>query len=108
MVEIGELIRIAWPWAFAALPVPLLLRRLWRPAGDGAHGTHDALRVPFYAALVALAAPDARVRESTWTRVAALGLVWLLIVAAAARPQRLGDAADIPVTGRDLMLAVDI
>lgn len=105
MVEIGELIRIAWPWAFAALPVPLLLRRLWRPAGDSAH---DALRIPFYEALAALAPPGMRVRESNGGRVAALGLVWLLIVIAAARPQYLGDAADIPVTGRDLMLAVDI
>ncbi len=104
MVEIGDLIRFAWPWALAALPVPLVLRWLWRPAGDE---TASALRVPFYAALVALARPGARPTESNGRRVAALALVWLLIVIAAARPQHLGNAADIPVTGRDLMLAVD-
>ena len=36
------------------------------------------------------------------------GLVWLLLVFAAARPQWVGEVQDLPVTGRDLLLAVDI
>jgi Ca-activated chloride channel family protein len=105
MVEIGELIRFAWPWVFAALPIPFLVRWLWRPADAG---TQDALRVPFYAALAAIAGPGTRARESAALSLAVLAVLWVLVLTAAARPQRLGDAADIPVTGRDLMLAVDI
>ena len=35
-------------------------------------------------------------------------LAWLLLVVAAARPEWLGDAIEVPVSGRDLMLAVDL
>ncbi len=105
MVALGELIQFAWPWVFAALPLPFLVRWLWRAADSG---TQDALRIPFYNALVALTRPGVRVHDSSAVGLAALTLVWLLLLIAAARPQHLGDAADIPITGRDLMLAVDI
>jgi Ca-activated chloride channel family protein len=35
-------------------------------------------------------------------------LAWLLLVAAAVRPQWLGEAEPMPISGRDLMLAVDL
>ena len=35
-------------------------------------------------------------------------LVWVLVVVAAARPQWVGEIETLPVTGRDLLLAVDI
>ena len=39
-----------------------------------------------------------------WLAVAA----WILLVLAAARPERMGDELDVPVSGRNLMLAVDL
>jgi Ca-activated chloride channel family protein len=39
-----------------------------------------------------------------WVAVAA----WVLLVIAAARPERIGDELDVPVSGRNLMLAVDL
>ena len=38
----------------------------------------------------------------------ALCIAWALLVAALARPQFTGDPVNLPTTGRDLMLAVDI
>src|SRR3569833_2400911 len=35
-------------------------------------------------------------------------VIWLLLVAAAMRPQWLGDPVPVPTTGRRLMLAVDV
>jgi Ca-activated chloride channel family protein len=35
-------------------------------------------------------------------------LAWILLVLAAARPERIGDELDVPVSGRNLMLAVDL
>lgn len=93
-----------WLWVFALWPLPLALYFFWRPARND----DDALRVPFYATLAALAGMQRAGRDNRWARLLALLLVWTLVVVAAARPQRVGDAADIPVTGRDLMLAVDI
>ncbi|MBK1722005.1 VWA domain-containing protein [Thiocystis violacea] len=96
------MIVLEWPWALAALPLPLLARLL-RPA---AQDVGLALRLPFDAGLDGLA-PEAR-RGSGWWRLAAAILIWLLLLLAAARPQWLGDPIGLPVAGRDLMLAVDI
>ena len=35
-------------------------------------------------------------------------IAWILLVLAAARPERIGDELDVPVSGRNLMLAVDL
>ena len=35
-------------------------------------------------------------------------LAWSLLVLASARPERVGDEIEIPVSGRNLMLAVDL
>lgn len=94
--------RFAWPWLLLALPLPVLSRWLLPPA----HALNGrALLLPAQTALAGLATePD---RLSRWWRLAAL-LVWLLLLLAAARPQWLGQPIALPVTGRDLMLAVDI
>jgi Ca-activated chloride channel family protein len=92
---------LAWGWLLLLLPLPWLLRRLLAPARQRAL---QALRVPWYG-LVGGAA-------SGWIRrplIAALaGLAWILVVLAAARPQWVGEIEHLPVTGRDLLLAVDI
>ena len=41
-------------------------------------------------------------------RLGAAALAWLLLVAAAARPQNVGETVHLPVTGRSIMLAVDL
>ena len=37
-----------------------------------------------------------------------LWLAWILVIAAVARPQWVGEMVSLPTTGRDLMLAIDI
>lgn len=97
------MIQIAWPWMFLVLPLPLLLR-LWLPPADPVQGA--ALRMPF---LQELARPgdSARLRRRQWP-LALAAAAWLLIVAASARPQWLGDPVALPVSGRDVVLAVDL
>jgi Ca-activated chloride channel family protein len=88
---------------FLVLPLPLLLR-LWLPPAEPAQGA--ALRMPF---LQELARPgeSARLRHRQWPLLLAMA-AWLLIVAASARPQWLGDPVALPVSGRDVVLAVDL
>jgi len=93
---------LAWPWALLVLPLPLLLRWLLPPARPI---SGRALRLPSSVAASGLAVEPER-RSFHW-RGAGL-LVWLLLVLAVARPQWLDDPVALPVTGRDLMLAVDI
>lgn len=96
------MITLAWPWVLAALPLPLLVRLL--PAAAPMVGT--ALRVPFFGELPGAAAGAAG-HPSWWRLIAAL-LAWGLLVVAAARPEWVGAPVNLPVAGRDLMIAVDV
>ena len=93
-----------WPWAFAALPLPWLLRRLTPRCAR----QQPALVVPSMEDFSALTATDYKQREQSLWRLITLSLAWALLLAALARPQFTGDPVNLPTTGRDLMLAVDI
>ena len=94
---------LAWPWALALLPLPLLLRWLLPPARRVGG---RALRLPARTPLAALAgAPE---RHGGRMRLLLAVAAWLLLVLALARPQWLGEPAALPMAGRDLMLAVDV
>jgi Ca-activated chloride channel family protein len=99
------MIHFEWPWLFLALPLPVLARLLLPRADDAVEA---ALRVPGLAAFsLDNAAPSIR-RIPQRSRLWLAALAWLLLVTAAARPVWLGDPIDLPVSGRDLMLAVDL
>ena len=95
------MIHLAWPWMALLLPLPWL-HYLWRtPAEPGG----SIVFVPM-AANLAAASPSATTR-SRWGRLLFAAL-WLLLIAAAVRPQWLGDPQPAPTTGRRLMLAIDV
>jgi Ca-activated chloride channel family protein len=93
----------AWPWLLAALPLPLLVA-WWYPRAPDNPGS--MLRIPFFAAVAA--ARGVRPAQRSRLRLTLATLIWLLLVLAAARPQFVGEAISMPVSGRDLLLAVDI
>lgn len=97
------MITLAWPWVLALLPLPLLAWWFLPPAGDEGGG---AVHLPFEGDLVDEPGTPGgrRAGMAFWVAVA----IWLLLVIAAARPQWLGDPVSVPLSGRDLMLAVDV
>lgn len=97
------MIQFEWWWLLPAWPLPLLLRWLTRPA---AMRQRRALQTPFLADFAG-ASLDTEGGWSRWTLWAALA-AWTALVLAAARPQWLDDPVSLPVSGRDLMLAVDL
>ena len=99
------MMHFAWPWVWLVLPLPWLLGRLLPRA---AAATPAALRVPFFARLQQLAPQHQQTVSAPRLRRWLSYLVWLLLVCAAARPQWLGPPVEIPLSGRDLMLAVDL
>jgi Ca-activated chloride channel family protein len=92
---------LGWPWLLVLLPLPWLIRSLLpeSPTRD-----LQALKVPWYQAVIG--------SHTGWMKRPVLAiaatLVWLLLVFAASRPQWVGEIDTLPVTGRDLLLAVDI
>lgn len=98
------MIEFQWPLVFLLLPLPLLARML-KPARADQRGA--ALIVPAAEDFQSGTGPVALNRRVHWGAWVAL-LSWLMLVTAGARPQWLGDPVALPVTGRDLMLAVDL
>jgi Ca-activated chloride channel family protein len=97
-------IDLQWPWALMLLPLPLLVRLL-RPVPAGQQ--EAALVVPVAEDFLPAQGPASGARRINWVVWMAL-LSWVLLVIAATRPQLLGEPLPLPVTGRDLMLAVDL
>lgn len=91
-----------WWWALLLLPVPLLARFLLPALSN----TELALNVPL---LSGAALSDTVVtRASLRPRRAWLWIFWCCLVVAASRPFWLGEPISRTVSGRDLILAVDI
>ena len=95
---------LAWPWMLLALPLPWLLRAALPPASEA---NEAGLRVPSLSGFAVLADRPARERWLDWRAWLAV-VAWILLVLAAARPERVGDELHVPVSGRNLMLAVDL
>ncbi len=97
------MIHFAWPWLLTILPLPLLIRWLL-PAQ---HPTEQAaLKVPFLADF-SIGQTLSSSQAKQWPLLLA-AIAWLLLVLACTRPQYLGEPIEQAVSGRDLMLAVDL
>ncbi|RBH59972.1 MULTISPECIES: VWA domain-containing protein [Pseudomonas] len=94
----------AWPWLFALLPLPWLMRILLPVADSG----EASLKISFLADLESLARRRARVSLPSWRQQLPFILLWLLLLCAAARPQWLGAPLPLAASGRDLLVAVDL
>ena len=98
------MLEFEWPWLFAVLPLPLLIRWLSKPAGT----QQAALSVPF---IEDFDDPQQQFGSKHSRPVSLLilaAVAWLALVCASARPMWFGDPIELPVKGRDIMLAVDL
>ncbi|MCF6231468.1 MAG: BatB protein, partial [Gammaproteobacteria bacterium] len=96
----------AWPLMGLLLPLPWLLRRLL-PAVKNQQ--HAALRVPFFNELQQLTTQQPTTQTTKFNRSPWLAiLIWCCLVLAIMRPQWLGEPVATPLTGRDLLVAVDV
>lgn len=99
------MIEWVWPWMFILAPFPLAVQR-WVPP---ANTEQVAVRAPFFAQWQALDTQQSHSLRTTSTGTLVLmWLLWLLVLTALARPQWIGDPVELPDSGRDLMMAVDI
>jgi Ca-activated chloride channel family protein len=96
---------LAWPWVLALLPLPLLCYWLLPEAEDT---QSSALRTSLFSRWRSLSSTH-RVSSSGrgWHLLLSI-IFWLLFILALARPQWIGEPVELPATGRDLMISVDI
>lgn len=93
-----------WPWLLLLFPLPLLIYLVV----PDRHTQDSAVRVPFYQQAVSLnQGTSGRARRGLLEKLL-LTLIWTALLIAAARPQWVGEAIQVPSEGRDLLIAVDI
>ncbi len=97
------MIHFEWPWLILALPAPILIRWLI-PANTPVE--QAALKVPFLEDFV-IAESKTVSQNKQWPLLIAM-IAWILLVFSCMRPQWLGEPIEQAVSGRDLMLAVDL
>ncbi len=98
------MIHFVWPWLWLALPLPWLIRR-FLPATNRVE--QAALKVPFLDDFNVAESQQVTQSNKPWALWLAIA-AWCLLVLASTRPQWLGKPIEQGVSGRDLMLAVDL
>lgn len=102
------MLQFAYPWLFLLLPLPLLVRRLVPAYLE----PRLAVRVPFMEALYRASGRDASTGAAVMRRTRLqwlqLGLIWIALVTAVARPQWLEEPLSRDLPMRDLLVALDL
>ncbi|MDA0738118.1 MAG: VWA domain-containing protein [Nitrospirae bacterium] len=102
------MMEFAWPWVFVCLVIPFVAKYVFPRATP--LKSESALRVPFYHAVTDAQGGQVLQQGTSlksgifWMAI----VVWTCLVIAGARPQWVGDPIALPVSGRDVMLAVDL
>lgn len=95
------MLSLAWPWLLLVWPAPALAQRWLRPANPpGA-----ALRWPLFSSIFTSSDDDGpALNKRRWLA----WLIWTLLLVAAARPEWIDKPEGTPVSGRSLMMAMDV
>ncbi len=101
-------IELAYPWVFVLLPLPYLVWRFVPPHREQV----NAIRIPFFRQITAAVGVEAQAGASILKRskfqMVAAAIIWILVLLALAKPERLGEPVLIETAARDIILALDI
>lgn len=96
---------LVWPLALLLLPIPLLIPR----RANQSTTNYRAPQLPLYETVKALKlsrAPEGKTHSKLSKYL--LAFAWCFLIVAASRPTYYGEKVNLPLSGRDLMLAIDI
>jgi len=94
---------LEWPWFLLLLPLPLAVYYFLKPAKH----KKTCLFIPFYQHLHTETDKNISKLFNKLTLIF-LCIIWFLSVISASQPQWIGKPTKFPVSGRDIMLAVDL
>ena len=98
------MIEFEWPWIIYCLPLPLLAYWLLPKSKR----TDTALHVPFFNSASHFDNIHQPATSRNLLRRICLTLTWFALILAGSNPRWIGEPIELPTSGRDLMLAVDI
>ncbi len=98
------MIELVYPWALAGLPLPLVIWLLRKPQQPRL----TSIRTPLFANWNAIQQSLNSGSARQWLNYLLTFLLWSGVVLASARPQWIDEPIELPTTGRDLLLSIDI
>lgn len=102
------MISFATPWAFFLLPLPLLVYWLAPPHREKT----SSIRIPFFRHVAKAAGIEPKsglvIARRPMFQTVVVVLIWLSLVTALVRPEKLSDPIVIEKSARDVVLALDI
>lgn len=94
---------LAFAWILLLLPLPLIIWYLQK----GKQHLPATIKTPLFAYWQSLHTHAQSGKKNLWQKIL-LMLIWSLLIFAAARPQWVGEAIQLPSSGRDLLLSIDV
>ncbi len=98
------MIELVYPWALAGQPLPLVIWLLRKPQ----QLRLTSIRTPLFANWNAIQQNQNSSSARQWLNYLLTFLLWSGVVLASARPQWIDEPIELPTTGRDLLLSIDI
>ncbi len=98
------MLEFEWIWLLWLTPLPWLVYRFAPSQAQ----QQAALRVPFFGAIVDSEQTQNRPSSQSSPALALLIVIWLASLVAASGPRWIGEPVNLPTSGRDLLIAVDI
>ncbi len=102
------MISFAAPWAFLLLPLPVPVYRFAPPHREKS----SSIRIPFFRHVARAAGIEPKsgsvITHRPKLQTVVVVLIWLMLVTALARPEKLADPIVIEKSARDVVLALDI
>ncbi|MBT5229295.1 MAG: VWA domain-containing protein [Methylococcales bacterium] len=98
------MLNFEWLWMLIFLPLPLLVRWKVKPVEVE---NSARLKVPFIEEFQQESSHLMRIKQNVFLLILAY-IAWICLIIAAAKPQWVGDIIELPIQGRDIMMAVDL
>lgn len=95
--------QFAFPWVFILIPLPWIIWFFLKPK----KAELSTIRTPLFSYWQNLQSKTVVKNKLLLTRLLAW-LFWCLLVSSAAKPQWVGEPIELPMSGRDLFLSIDI
>lgn len=99
------MLEFAWPYLLLLLPLPILFYWLQPKAND--HQS-TALRTSLFNRWQSIANQTSSSTNKHLWHLLVSALIWTALIISIARPQWIGEPVDLPASGRDLMVSMDI
>ena len=98
------MIQFLYPWLLVLIPIPLIIWLIAKPKQPQL----AAIRTPLFSNWNQLQQNSVSTDKSLWFQKLIGLLIWICVLVAAARPQWIDEPIELPTSGRDLLLSIDI